>query len=1003
MYSVTGTGIKGELWGLLTLLFATFLCTCVSAQNRPLDTVIYEIPYRKLTVREGLTRNQIMEVWQDRDGFVWLAGKLGVDRFDGLEVLSYQNDTNAIREYILDIDEDADGTLWFFGQDVDYSYDGGTFERKKRDAGPDHLVIARINSETYRFSTSQAGEWNLTRDSVVIGGFPAATRYPFAVTDDTTGAALWPTFYPAERDTLFYQKDFPNGPIRPLASGEHMTHVHEADARSVGTYWIDDSLYQIKDGHLVFEQAFPLPGFIGELTRHEGKVFARYLHSVVDPQGERPVLYAGKDQLVRIFQRGKRLLIPGEQGLVTLRPDDALTIFPTELGMLQNVWSMMGAGAGAGGGTKGAMFFFPYSERSILKLENGCYTRITGLTETNDRHFYPGIFRRSNGHLLVPTNKRVYDFDPVTEQLRPLDGPERRATNDLLETGNTIYAATRGLAVYEDEQLRKVYGQADGLDVAKFGYFETLGLGRDGRLWLGSHRGLAVREPDGSFHNYPNGAGVPAGVVDIKTDYRGNLWFATHRGVAFYDYTDSLPRWVTPGFTEDVKFVQPIGEEYLLLGGTNKLYFLDLPAFYRDEISIYPYDEDDGFPFAECLQAAVHLDEAGHVWVGTTESVVKIEPNRLVFHFEPTLPEFLSFSYLDPLTDKEIEYRIPYNVNGEQHFSISSTDQRIKVRFFTINHEKPRSIRYQYRLRGYRNGWSRPEPTRYAEFGELPPGEYTFELRTCLLGKCTPAKSMKITVYPGRWYEYWFIPWLAGFLGLLPFALIAYQWWQRRRAELLTQRLEVDRLQLYRRLTQHKIGPHFANNALTAISNLIVRNENERALRYTGRFARLFRPVLEDGLPLLRPLREELDFIEDYLKLEKLRFPQKLRYDTQIDERVRERAENILVPSLLIQSFVNNAVKHGIEPLESGGELALTLRLTDDDYLLVEITDNGPGYFVDGEPTGTGIRAASEILSYLDEHHGSNSRIEILLRDPLLVNSGTIVRLHLYLNYETLD
>lgn len=1012
-------GIDPDTWVRtgLTLLLLSLLCTCGRAQSLAPDQAIYEIPYRKLTVRQGLTRDQLLHVWQDCDGFVWLAGKQGVDRFDGLEILSYQNDTNAIQEYVLDVDEDDDGTLWFFGLKRDYRYDGGLMQGREREVINDSTEFQRINGRTYRFET-KTGEANVITSAAYDPAWPKngylLPYHPLSIKDSEKEVA-YIAWHPTQADTLFFQEDFPYGPARMLAVSDHIRGVKDVGSQQFQQFLIADSLFQLTNGQLHFLRATSGINKDLRILNAQGAILLRNMLAVTEPESSRSVLYANKYLLSNVFQRNDRMFIVGEQGLVTLRPRDALTIYPVEKGMVQNVWSLVGAafgegvhaersrGTGAKSGAEGAMFFFPFTGRSILRLKDGRYERLPGLVGPRDHYFYPGAIRRANGHFLVPTNARVYDFDPVRGELNPLDGPGRKATNDLLEVGNTVYAATNGLAVYENDRLVKVYGQDEGLDVYEFGFFETVAQDRAGRLWLGAHLGLSVRETDGSFRNYYVDQDIPAGIVDIKTDHRGNLWMATHRGVAFHHYTDSLPRWIDPTFTEDVKFVQPVNEEYLLLGGTDKLFFLDLKAFYRGEINIYPYDEDDGFPAAECLQSAVFRDEAGDVWIGTTESVIKLEPDKLVFHRQPTDPQFLSFSYLNPLIREEVTHRIPFNENDRQHFTISSTDQQIAVRFFTINHDKPNSITYQYRLRGYREDWSRPQATRYAEFGELPPGDYSFELRACLLGNCTEHKTLKITVEPGRWYEYAAIPWLAGILVLLPFFLLANQWWLRRQAIAARQQSEVKRLQLYRRLTQHKIGPHFANNALNAISSLIISNENERALRYTGRFARLFQPVLEDGLPLLRPLSKELDFIRDYLKLEKLRFPQKLAYRVEVSEEVQALAERVLVPTLLIQSFVNNAVKHGIEPLREGGKLTINLRLQDKNYLLVEIVDNGPGYFAEEETSGTGIQVAYEILRYLDEHHQSASTIDFSLRDRLLANSGTVVQLHLYLNYQPLD
>lgn len=144
-----------------------------------------------------------------------------------------------------------------------------------------------------------------------------------------------------------------------------------------------------------------------------------------------------------------------------------------------------------------------------------------------------------------------------------------------------------------------------------------------------------------------------------------------------------------------------------------------------------------------------------------------------------------------------------------------------------------------------------------------------------------------------------------------------------------------------------------------------------------------------------------MDFIEDYLELELLRFEQKLNYVIKVDSEIERNAYEILVPTLLIQSFVNNAVKHGIEPLETGGLLTITITKSDADYLLVTITDNGPGFRGGQADSGTGIKTARVILDYLNQYTETNSTIEF----PTSTSKSfsTVVCLRLFLHHEPID
>jgi hypothetical protein len=999
----------------LTWLLLLLLCTCASAQkadvrpNELPDTAIYEYPVRTITVRDGLSRNQLYLVWEDKRGFAWLAGKRGLDRFDGLEVVSFQSDSTMRSDLVRNIIEDGSGDVYFFANDALYSYDGSRFQRRElpADIFPRYIINC---DDVLHYS-----DWNEETRYIVRENFGLDTilsvkevykssgfrRYPYLDSEGGLYVSTWSDG--ASPDTLSYFSLFDGATRKVLRVADTIVLLAKMNPAHPQRVLINDSLFFLRADVLSFERTIQLdivlPGWLwdspnGPIIRNDRLI---YLGSSPFPQ----LLYAS-DFNYSIHQRHDHLYVASEEGLNILRPQSPVLLFPTERGMASDVWSTLaGADAGAkkGGGAK---FFLPFTGGQIVKMKDGQYTSLSDDPALRNR-FYPGATRREDGTFLLPTTYRLLQFDPATERLTSLDTVNRRATNDLLESGNRIYAATLGLAYYEDDRLVKIYGDEDGLDVTNLDFLESINEDRDGRLWLGSHKGLAVREPDGTFRNYLAGQQVPTGIVHGATDLRGNLWFATHDGIAFHDYTDTLPRWVTPDFHEDVKFVHVIDSTWLLIAGVSKLYLLDLPKFYAGEIDLYPLDEDDGFPVVEPLQASVMQDSEGIIWIGTTDGVVRLDPSKIKTYKEPTKPHFHSFSWLDESGEQEQTVVLPFNENGEQSFTVKSTDQNIDIRFFTINHDKPHAMRFRHRLVGYRGNWTKPSPNRTMNYGELPPGNYTFELQACLYGKCTASKSLGLRVAPARFWEYLLAKLLFGGGVLILFGTVGYQLYVRRRERFRSKRqaqaFELERADARRKLTVHKVGPHFANNALTAITDLIIRGENEAARRYTSHFAELFTPVLEDELSLLWTLSEELAFINDYLQLEELRFGEKLSYFVEIDPTLEEAADDILVPTLLVQSFVNNAVKHGVEPIKRG-VLLITFTQPEQDYLRVTITDNGPGFAsAQPEDEGTGIAASRVMVDYLNQYTETHSSISFYQPKA----DETTVTLRLYLHHQLID
>ena len=118
-----------------------------------------------------------------------------------------------------------------------------------------------------------------------------------------------------------------------------------------------------------------------------------------------------------------------------------------------------------------------------------------------------------------------------------------------------------------------------------------------------------------------------------------------------------------------------------------------------------------------------------------------------------------------------------------------------------------------------------------------------------------------------------------------------------------------------------QLNPHFLFNALHAISALI-HEKPEAADRMIARLSDLLRLSLDQSKPQEVPLREELDFLDHYLDIEQARFEDRLKVDKQIEPATLEA----LVPYLVLQPLVENAIHHGIEPREDTGHLTIAAR-----------------------------------------------------------------------------
>ncbi len=226
-----------------------------------------------------------------------------------------------------------------------------------------------------------------------------------------------------------------------------------------------------------------------------------------------------------------------------------------------------------------------------------------------------------------------------------------------------------------------------------------------------------------------------------------------------------------------------------------------------------------------------------------------------------------------------------------------------------------------------------------------------------------------------------------GVLGtLLIAAIIGIMYYFRNKNK---QRLERNRRhirELELRAIRSQMNPHFIFNALSSIQNLINRSANQEANKYLIDFSRLLRKVLATSEKKLVPLSDEIEQIQLYLKLEQLRFP--FSYSLTIDKNIEPDA--IEIPGMLIQPFVENAIKHGIAP-RNKGEIIIRLSLQDQ-LLVIDIIDDGPGMKTETEG-GFGIRAISNEFEILKDLYNTEIGITIENRQEKESVSGCHVRL----------
>jgi len=207
--------------------------------------------------------------------------------------------------------------------------------------------------------------------------------------------------------------------------------------------------------------------------------------------------------------------------------------------------------------------------------------------------------------------------------------------------------------------------------------------------------------------------------------------------------------------------------------------------------------------------------------------------------------------------------------------------------------------------------------------------------------------------------------WLQAFLAYSGLALLVSIMFRAINA---TRQKEKAQLQLD--AVRSQLNPHFLFNALAGIQTLMNTNQTEQANRYLTRFSRLTRAVLKSTD--LISLDEERSLLDDYLQMEQLRF--NFKYEITTDPNLD--LHNIEIPSMLLQPFIENAVKHGIPSFGSDGQINIAIFKNNDD-LILKIEDNGKGFNTSKTYDGLGFNLSTKRIALLNK---------IYRKDPILLS-----------------
>ncbi len=327
-----------------------------------------------------------------------------------------------------------------------------------------------------------------------------------------------------------------------------------------------------------------------------------------------------------------------------------------------------------------------------------------------------------------------------------------------------------------------------------------------------------------------------------------------------------------------------------------------------------------------------------------------------------------------------------------QNLRLAHGQNNLALRFFSLNFRTGGDIEYRYRLLPADTAFTYAH-TRAANFSLLPPGRYTFEVQA--------QNEDEAWSEPARWaFEIrspWWATWWFRLLVLAGLAAALYLFYKNRLEAEREKSATREKIRDFEMAAlRAQMDPHFIFNCLQAIQSFVARNDRDAAADYLARFAKLMRLALHGSVDGRHSLAAEMTMLENYLALERLRFGGK--FDFVLRAEAIDDPGGLILPPLLVQPFVENALLHGLAGKSAGGFVAV--EFTDlGNFLEVTVTDNGAVFSeneaaTESDSTARPHKSVGMLLTQkrldLLAGGGAKSGVERLSRENLRDENGLV-------------
>lgn len=852
-------------------------------------------------------------ILQDNKGYLWLGSENGLFRFDGNSFKQYYLPEDSVDFHVTAIHEDMNGILWIGCKDGKlYRQEEGIISLFNPQEGTASTAISDIITDqdgVLWWSTTGEGIYYYFNNRVFNINHDDGLNedYVYDLECDHNGM-IWAG---TDAGVAVCRQEGGHKTVTPLARGISLPDiiVKVIKEDNSGRLWLG-----FQDGGA----GYLLPDRSG---------FIKPYPESSDPLGPVQDLAPLRDELWIAASAGKLMEIDTKQSIGEMPGLKKIdnNIFGKINDLLEdtegNVWILSYSGLFRSTGTR-LKFISKESDTLLTNIHSIRYDKFAPdhLWFSNDKGLYlldlnngstkrylenfklPNLkvmclFQDNPGYIWAGTfNYGVFRINPGNGTWVRITESQGLVNNNVLSISghnDTLWMATLGGA---SEFI--LQGKAEN------GPFSITSHNRDNglvnnfiysvyednhdQIWFGTDGdGISVLTKRG-WISYDEKSGPGDDVIySIKGDKDENIWIASaSSGIYKFSEEKFSQVGIKDGLSSlDITGIETANDEVIIVNDDG----LDILHIPTDRIATY--GEEVGlagiFPDLNVL----NKDPDGNVWIGTKNGILRYQPGTGKESYGPgTVLEELSV-YLEPRAMQE-DLILKYN------------DNHVSFKYAGLWFSNPEKVTYQVFLEGYDIGWKNTYD-RSVTYSSLPPGHYTFRVRSSLNESFRNASeaSFEFRIKGPFWLSAWFIILIVAVFAAVIYFIIRYREERMRRSE----QQKKEKVEFEFQVLKNQVNPHFLFNSFSTLMSLI-EEQPQQALQYTEKLSDFFRTILQLKDQNVIPVKEELSLVDSYFFLLKKRFGENLDLEISLGKEL----QNTVIPPMTLQILIENAVKHNI-------------------------------------------------------------------------------------------